>query len=108
MKDITIDVGVDTAIEIDLQNTGASVATPIVFTIKNAPFARTEAIVKREFTSAAVHPIYITPEESLALLDNAEYDFSKRIVDDKGVTRLLKITDNGKIRLRKGVGGGIG
>ena len=108
MKDIIIDVGVDTAIEIDLQNTGASETTPIVLTIKNAPFARTEAIVKREFTSPTVHLIYISPEESLGLLDNAEYDFSRRIVDDEGIARLLKITENGKIRLRKGVGGGIG
>ena len=107
MKDITIDVGVDTAIEIDLQNTEASTEVPIIFTIKNAPFAKTEAIVKREFTSAAVHTIYVSPEESLRLLDNAEYDFSKRILHE-GKTRTLKITDNGKIKLRKGVGGGIG
>ena len=106
MKDITIDVGVDTAIEIDLQNTDASKETPIIFTIKNAPFAKTDPIVRREFTSREVHTVYITPEESLNMLDNAEYDFSKKIMHS-GVVRTLKITDNGKIRLRKGVGGGI-
>lgn len=107
MKDITIDVGMDTAITIDLQNTEASEETPIVFTIKNIPFARTRAVVRREFTTPTIHTIYVTAEESAELQENAEYDFSKRVLHD-GKERILKITDNGKIRLRKGVGGGIG
>jgi hypothetical protein len=108
MKDITIDVGVDTAITIDLQNTEASATCPIIFTIKNAPFARTRAVVRREFTTAAIHTIYVTAEESAELQDNAEYDFSKRTEGLDGKVRTFKITDNGKIRLRRGVGGGIG
>lgn len=107
MKDITIDVGVDTAIGIDLQNTNASPETPIIFTIKNAPFARTEPVAEREFVTRAVHTIFITAEESMALLDNAEYDFTRKMVDDTGTVRRLKVTENGKIKLRKGVGGGI-
>ena len=42
----------------------------------------------------------ITPEESLALKSTAEYDFCIQLADGKR----FKITNNGKVVLRRAVG----
>jgi hypothetical protein len=107
MKDIRIDVGVTTPLQIDLQEFPTN--QKIIFTIKNMPFARTEAVVERELiTDGSIKTIYITPEESIAILDNAEYDFNQIIANEEsGELMRIKLTDNGKVKLRKGVGGGI-
>lgn len=115
MQDIRIDVGVDTHLTVNL---GDDYQIPenevLVFTIKNAPFARTEAVVERKFAynpeqaENKIFDIYITAKESVQILDNAEYDFNRIILDGNGEEKYrFKMTDNGKVRLRKGVGGGI-
>ena len=100
MKDIRIDVGVCTALSINLENIDFTGIERIILTVKNLPGFRSEAIIEREFTEAKIYEIIITPEESIKLLDNAVYDFNKILVDG---TR-QKMTDNGKVILRRGVG----
>ena len=114
MQDIRIDVGVDTHLMINLGDYQIAENEAIVFTIKNAPFARTEAVVERklefnpEQAENKIFDIYITAAESVQILDNAEYDFNRVILDGNGdVKHRFKITENGRVKLRKGVGGGI-
>lgn len=114
MQDIRIDVGVDTRLTVKLGDYQIPENEVLVFTIKNAPFVRTEAVVERKFaynpeqSENKIFDIYITAEESVQILDNAEYDFNRIILDGNGEEKhRFKVTSNGKVRLRKGVGGGI-
>lgn len=100
MKDIRIDVGVYTVLNINLENADLTGIKEIVFTVKNFPSVKSEVIIERVFTEAKVHEIIIKPEESMRLTDSAVYDFNKVLVDG---TR-QKMTENGKVILRKGVG----
>lgn len=100
MKDIRIDVGVCTVLNINLSDIDFTGTKEIIFTVKNYPSVDAEVIIERTFTTAENHEVVITPEESIKLRENAVYDFNKVLTDG---TR-LKITDNGKIDLRQAVG----
>ena len=100
MKDIKIDVGVCTELNIDLSNVDFSGIDKVIFTIKNHASVKSKVIVEREFTEAKEHRIIIEPEESIELKDGALYDFNKVLVT--GIRK--KMTDNGNIILRNGVG----
>lgn len=100
MKDIRIDVGVCTALDIDLSSVDFTGIKEIVFTVKNITAADAPEIIERVFTEPKVHEIVISPEESLALKSTAEYDFDMIREDGKR----FKLTDNGKVVLRKAVG----
>ena len=100
MKDIRIDVGVCTALSINLEKIDFTGIEKIILTVKNLPSFKSKAIIEREFTEAKVYEIIITPEESAKLCDNAVYDFNKVLLDGKR----QKITDNGRVVLRRGVG----
>lgn len=100
MQNITIDVGVCTALSVNLSNVDFSSISKVIFTVKNFASATSPPIIERIFTGPQIHEIIITPEESLKLLTGAEYDFDMLL---KNGTR-LKMTDNGKVILRRGVG----
>lgn len=100
MKDIRIDIGICTALDVDLSAVDFTGIQKVVFTVKNYPTPDAPEIIEREFTEAGVHEIVITPEESMALKMTAEYDFCTVLADGKR----FKMTDNGKIVLRKAVG----
>lgn len=100
MNVIRIDVGVDTILQVDLTGVDFEDASKVVFTVKNYLSVNEDPIIEREFTSAEIHDIIISADESIRLEENAEYDFQKLL---KSGTR-IKITDNGKIELRRSVG----
>lgn len=100
MQKIRIDIGVCTALDIDLSTIDFTGIKEIIFTVKNYPTPEAPEIIERVFTEPKVHSIVITPEESLALKTTAEYDFCTVLEDGKR----FKMTDNGKIELRKAVG----
>lgn len=104
MKNIRIDIGVCTALDIDLSAVDFTGIDKIIFTVKNYPTPDAPEIIEREFKKPGVHEVVITPEESLALKFTAEYDFTMVLEDGKR----FKLTDNGKIVLRKAVGDCIG
>jgi hypothetical protein len=100
MQQIRIDVGVYTALEIDLPGFDFTGISKLIMTAKNSPVETSEVLFEREYTEAKVYTEYITPEESRKIVDGAVYDFNKVLVDGKR----LKMGDNGKIELRKGCG----
>jgi hypothetical protein len=100
MEDIRIDVGVDTILDIDLTPVTILDGEKVIFTIKNMPSVKSQVIIEKEFTEAKVHKVVITAEESLCIQDKAQYDFQQIMLDG---TR-IKITENGKVNLRYGVG----
>lgn len=100
MKDIQIDIGVCTMLNVDLSAIDFTGVEKVIFTVKNFPSVKSEVIIEREFTEADVHTVIVQPEESVKLTDGAVYDFNKVLTDG---TR-LKMTDNGKVVLRKAVG----
>ena len=101
MQDIQIDVGVCTILTINLSTVDFKEVDKVIFTVKNLPDPTSEVIIEREFTTPEVHQIVVTAEESMRLTDKAEYDFGQ-ILKDKGLR--VKMTDNGKVKLRKAVG----
>lgn len=104
MKDIRIDVGLCTALDVDLSTVDFTGIKEVVFTIKNYPTPDAPEVIERFFTEPGVHEVVITPEESLLLKATAEYDFCTVLEDGKK----FKLTDNGKVILRKAVGDCIG
>jgi hypothetical protein len=100
MKDIRIDVGVCTSLSINLADVDWTGIKKVIFTVKNSASYKAAAIIEREFTEAKVHEVIIKPEESIQLIDSAVYDFNSVLTNG---TR-QKMTDNGKVVLRKGVG----
>ena len=100
MKEIRIDVGVCTALNINLSDVDFTGIEKIIFTVKNFADPKSPAIIERFFTEPQVHEVIVKPEESIKLTDHAMYDFNKVLVD--GTRR--KMTDNGKVILRRGVG----
>lgn len=100
MKEIRIDLGVCTALDVDLSSVDFTGIKQIIFTVKNFPTHDAPEIIERVFTEPKKHEIVITPQESLALKTTAEYDFCAELADGKR----FKMTDNGKVVLRKAVG----
>ena len=103
MQDIRIDVGVCTMLTINLAEIDFTGIKEIVFTVKNYPSVDSPIIIERKFTEAGIHDIIVEAEESVKLVEGAEYDFSKILIDGTQ----LKMTDNGRITLRKSVGGSL-
>lgn len=100
METITIDVGVYTALLVDLTEFEFDGVEKVIMTIKNFPETTLPVIVEREYTEAKVYADAITPEESLKLRYGAVYDFNKVLTDGKR----YKVGSNGKIELRTGCG----
>jgi hypothetical protein len=100
MQQIRIDVGVYTALEIDLTGFDFTGIDKLIMTAKNSPVETSAVLFEREFTEPKVYTEFITPEESKKIVNGAVYDFNKVLADG----RRLKMGDNGKIELRKGCG----
>lgn len=100
MEEIRIDVGVDTLLEVDLSEIDFVEAKEVVFTLKNAASIQSEVIVERKFTEPKVHRLTITAEESTKIRESAVYDFQKVLKNGDRI----KITDNGGVCFRYGVG----
>ena len=100
MNVLRIDVGVHTLLHINLSNVDFTGIKEIVFTVKNFSDVESPVIIERTFTEPGFYEVMISPRESIALLSGAEYDFNQVLIDG---TR-MKISDTGKIILRKGVG----
>lgn len=100
MNAIRIDVGVHTILHVNLTEVDFTDIKEIVFTIKNPSPKSSKPIVEKTFTESGFYEVIITPSESLKLEEGAEYDFNQVLKDG---TR-YKISDTGKIILRKSVG----
>ena len=100
MNTITIDMGVYTAIEVDLSDFDFTGVSKVVMSFKNNPGSDSPVLFTREFTEPKEHRVVINPEESLTLTRDAKYDFSKVLTDGK----MYKNGGNGRIELRKGCG----
>lgn len=100
MEFITVDVGVYTALQIDLSEFDFTDIEEVIFTIKNKPVPEETIIVERTFNSSGVYDIVISPEESVLLTDGAMYDFNAVYIDGNR----FKISENGRIILRPCVG----
>lgn len=98
MSNIRIDVGVYTALDVDLSGFDFSGVEKVVLTVKNKNSE--EVLILREFTTPAVHTVTVTPQESTSLSNGAIYDFNVITADGKR----YKNGENGAIQLRKGVG----
>ena len=100
MNTIQIDIGVYTAIDVDLSEYDFTGIEKLIFSVKNKLDIDSPVLIEREFTRPIKETITITPEESLLLDRGAEYDFIEVLKD----TRVYKVTANGAISLRRGVG----
>lgn len=98
MDSIRVDVGVYTLLEVDLSEFDFTGIEKVIMTVKNN--CSRDILFEREFATAEIHTVTITPEESRLLRDAAEYDFD--VLADDG--KRYKNGDNGKIVLRRGCG----
>ena len=98
MDKITIDVGVHTRLLIDLSSYDFTGVQKLILTVKNSILG--PVIIEREFTTAQLHTITITPEESRKLKQGAKYDFNR--VDENN--ERFKEGEIGEIELRRGCG----
>ena len=98
MDSIRVDVGVYTLLEVDLSEFDFTGIKKVIMTVKNNRCR--DILFEREFSTAEIHAVTITPEESWLLRDAAEYDFN--VLADDG--KRYKNGDNGKIVLRRGCG----
>lgn len=100
MNALRIDVGVHTILHVNLTNVDFADIEKIVFTVKNPLTKGSKPIIEKTFTESGFYEVIITPSESLKLVEGAEYDFNQVLKDG---TR-YKISETGKIILRKSVG----
>ena len=100
MNALRIDVGVHTILHVNLTEVDFTDIKEIVFTIKNPSLRNSKPIIEKTFTESGFYEVIITPSESLKLVEGAEYDFNQVLKDE---TR-YKISDTGRIILRKSVG----
>lgn len=100
MNALRIDVGVHTILHVNLTKVDFTDIKKIVFTIKNPSHKNSMPIIEKTFTESGFYEVIITPSESLKLVEGAEYDFNQVLKDE---TR-YKISDTGRIILRKSVG----
>nr|DAI86505.1 MAG TPA: hypothetical protein [Caudoviricetes sp.] len=102
MEKICIDCGVTTPLCVDLSDFDFIGIAKVTLTLKNSTNPEDAVIAKRDFTSAAVHCVQITPQESLRLKDGAVYDITFTTSGSAPV--VCKNGENGVIELRRGVG----
>lgn len=100
MNALRIDVGVHTILHVNLTDVDFTDIEKIVFTIKNSNDLKASVIVEKVFTEPGFYEVIITPSESLKLKEGALFDFNQVLKDG---TR-YKISNTGRIVLRKGVG----
>lgn len=100
MNELQIDVGVHTILHVNLTDVDFSDIKEIVFTVRNFSIPNSPVVIQRTFTESGFYEVIITPTESLKLVQGAEYDFNQVLKDG---TR-YKISDTGKIKLRRSVG----
>lgn len=100
MNALRIDVGVHTILHVNLTGVDFADIERIIFTIKNSSAKNSKPVIEKTFTESGFYEVIINPSESLKLVDGAEYDFNQVLKDG---TR-YKISDTGKIILRKSVG----
>ena len=100
MDKIIIDVGVHTALSVDLTKFDFTGVKKLIMTVKNYAQVGEPVVLTREFTESIVYGVCITPEESLALKVGAVYDFDEVLEDGTQ----YKVGDNGQIELRRGCG----
>lgn len=100
MNAIRIDVGVHTILHVNLTDVDFTDIEKIIFTIKNSNDSKAPVIVEKTFTESGFYEVIITPSESLKMKEGALFDFNQILKDG---TR-YKISNTGKIILRKGVG----
>ena len=100
MNALRIDVGVHTILHVNLTDVDFTDIEKIIFTIKNSDDLKAPGIVEKVFKEPGFYEVIITPSESLKLKEEALFDFNQVLKDG---TR-YKISNTGKIILRKGVG----
>ena len=100
MNEIFINIGVYTALEVDLSDFNFDNIEKVVLTIKNSECKEAPIIVEREYTEPKVYPEIVTPEEAARLRSTAVYDFNFVVSDGKR----YKTGSTGTIKLVKGVG----
>lgn len=100
MNALRIDVGVHTILHVNLTDVDFTDIEKIIFTIKNSNDLKAPVIVEKVFKEPGFYEVIITPSESLKLKEGALFDFNQVLKDG---TR-YKISNTGKIILRKGVG----
>lgn len=102
MNDITIDVGVYTALEIDLTEFDFTGIEKVILAFRNFLLKKASGapLFEREFTEAGVHTVKITAAESLLLKEGARYDFN--IVTKDG--ERYKNGESGNVNLRGSCG----
>lgn len=100
MNALRIDVGVHTILHVNLTDVDFTDIEKIIFTIKNSDDLKAPVIVEKVFKEPGFYEVIITPSESLKLKEEALFDFNQVLKDG---TR-YKISNTGKIILRKGVG----
>lgn len=98
MNVLRIDVGLHTILHVNLTNVDFTDISEVIFTIKNSDSKA--VVIEKKFTEAGYYEVIITPSESKKLKEGAIYDFDQVLKDG---TR-YKISETGKIILRKGVG----
>ena len=101
MDEITIDKGVYTSLTVDLTDFDFTGIDKLVLTVKNSTDVAAEEIIEWEFTEAKPYNITVTPDESMRISRlGAYYDVDAIMEDGKR----YKITENGNVKLRAGVG----
>lgn len=100
METIRIDVGVYTALSIDLSGFDFTGIEKVIWTVKNFADDSEPVLIRREYTESKVYNEIIMPEESRLLKGEPVYDFIQVMIDGS----CYKVGDNGRIVLSKGVG----
>lgn len=109
MNPMIVDVGVYTSVSFDVSGLDWTGVASLVLTVKNTALPGAPEIIEREFpaadySGANMVQVIVSPEESLKLREGAVFDFCKKT--EAGL--LFKVTDNGAVILKNGVGDCIG
>ena len=100
MDDVRLDVGLYTHFVIDCSQVDFTGIEKLIFTVKNSTGLKDPPVIRREFTAGGLQDVYITPEESIQVKNNAFWDVDKVLTNGQQ----YKMTDNGRVVLRFGVG----
>lgn len=100
MDVIPIDVGVFTQFEIDLTSLPSIAVEKYILTIKNYVGDNSPVVIQREFDTADIHTVKISPVESKMLFDRPVYDVIIKFSNGE----CYKVCENGEVLLNRGVG----